>query len=177
LEQRCVTCHTPDLEKSSMGEATKFPLDTFDRLKPYVQAPAAGGMSLNKLAQTTHVHLLGFSMLYGLTGLIFAFTSYPGWLKILLAPLPLAAQVADISCWWLARADSRFAEVIAVTGGVVAVGLLLHIVLSVFNMYGRHGKKVVAVLLLLGALTGAAVKTQVIDPFLEHEKANAAATE
>jgi hypothetical protein len=172
-----VACHTPDVEKANMAEATKYPLDTYERLKPYAKVGAAAGMSLTKLAQTTHVHLLGFSMLYGLTGLIFAFTSYPGWLKVLLAPLPLAAQVADIGCWWLARMDSRFAQVIAVTGGVVAVGLLLHIVLSVFNMYGRHGKKVVLVLLLLGALTGFAVKAHVIDPFLEQERASATAEE
>jgi hypothetical protein len=53
-------------------------------------------VSLKKLAQTTHVHLLGFGLLYGLTGLILTFTSYPGWLRGLLGPLPLVAQVGDI---------------------------------------------------------------------------------
>ena len=70
--------------------------------------PAARGMSLSKLAQTTHVHMLGFSMLYGLTGLLFAFTSYPVFVRVLIAPLPLLAQIIDISFWWLARLDEPY---------------------------------------------------------------------
>ena len=171
IEQRCVDCHA---EGGRFGDAAQYPLDTYDRLKPYLETkPIAGGMSLTKLAQTTHVHLLAFSMLYGLTGLIFAFTSYPVWTKVLLAPLPLAAQLADVSCWWLARFDPRFTQVIMVTGGLVAGGLFAHIALSLFNMYGRHGKKVVIILLLLAAVGGFVAKSKWIDPYLEHERAAA----
>jgi hypothetical protein len=174
LEKRCVDCHA---DGGRFIEAAKFPLDSFDRVKPYVQVKAAGGgMSLTKLAQTTHVHLLGFSMLYGLTGLIFAFTSYPLWFRCLVGPLPLLAQLADISCWWLARYDARFAQVILVTGGLVALGLAAHIVLSLFNMYDRRGKKVVALLLVLAAVGGLTLKAKVVDPFLEQERTSAAAT-
>src|SRR5207302_2640471 len=81
ITQRCVDCHA---EGGRFGDpAAQYQLDTYERLKPYLEAkPSAGGMSLTKLAQTTHVHLLAFSMLYGMTGLIFAFTSYPLWSRL-----------------------------------------------------------------------------------------------
>ena len=28
-----------------------------------------------------------------------------GWVRVLVAPIVLIAQVADVSCWWLARID------------------------------------------------------------------------
>jgi uncharacterized membrane protein YbhN (UPF0104 family) len=132
-------------------------------------------MSLTKLAQTTHVHLLGFAMLYALTGLIFALSTYPGLLRVLIAPLPLLFQVIDISLWWLARLDSphgeMFARDIRYTGMAVGAGLALQIVLSLFNLFGRGGK-VVLLLLALGAACGGYVaKEKVVDPYLAKEKA------
>jgi hypothetical protein len=169
LNDRCARCHTT--KEAEDAQAGEYPLDSWDHLKPYVQVKDSGAMSLEKLAQTTHVHLLGFSLLYGLTGLIFAFTSYPGWLRILIAPLPLVAQVADISCWWLARLDPIYAHAIILTGSVVAVGLGLQIILTLVNLFGRSGK-VVLVLLMLSALGGGYVaKVKVIDPFIAQEKA------
>src|SRR5262249_44960211 len=91
LQERCVSC--PITEGSRDTNASPFPLDSLERLKPYLQVQTSGGMSLTKLAQTTHVHLLGFSMLYGLTGLIFAFTSYPGWVRAIFGPFTLVAQL------------------------------------------------------------------------------------
>ncbi len=166
LTARCYRCHKPD----GVGKAKDFPLNDYAKLKPYVTVSEnSTRMSTEKLAQTTHVHLLGFSMLYGLTGLIFAFTSYPRLVRILIAPLPLVAQVADISCWWLARIDPTFAHVIVFTGGVVAGGLMLHIGLTLFNLYGKVGKGVLLLLLVATALGGWQLKQHVIDPYLAHE--------
>jgi hypothetical protein len=130
-------------------------------------------MSLTKLAQTTHVHLLGFSMLYGLTGLLFAFTSYPVFLRVLLCPLPLLVQVLDIGCWWLARYDPVFAYAIPITGAIVALGLLLQIVLSLLDMYGPAGKVVLLLLFLAAGAGAGALKVKVIDPFLKQEGGSA----
>ena len=91
--------------------------------------------------------------------LIFAFSSYPTWLRCILAPLVLLAQVADVSCWWLARlrpaVGPYFALAIIGTGALVGVGLLLQIVLSLFNMYRLPGKMVL-LLLFVGAVAAAA---------------------
>jgi mono/diheme cytochrome c family protein len=175
LEGRCARCHNPGGED---GAAAQYPLDTYANLKKYVSVQTASAMSLPKLAQTTHVHLLGFAMLYGLTGLILSFSTYPRFLRVLLCPLPLVAQVVDISFWWLARLPEphgpTFARAIVVSGGVVAVGLALHILLSLFNLFSKKAWLVLIVLMGAAAGGGYLAKERVIDAYLAQEKAPAA---
>jgi len=165
IEQRCVRCHSAD----AGGAPAEFPLDQHQAIKPYTEAESGGGMSLQKLAQTTHAHLLAFSMLYGLTGLIFACTSYPGLLRLVLSPWPLVAQWADISCWWLARLDPIYGKAIVVTGGLVGVGLFLQIALSLFDLFRTRGRIILVALLLAATAGGLALKQRVIDPFIAAE--------
>ncbi|MCI0461104.1 MAG: hypothetical protein L0Z62_29495, partial [Gemmataceae bacterium] len=137
VENRCARCHG----EGKSGSAAQFPLDSWEQLHEYCEVETTeGGMSLKKLAQSTHVHLLGFAMLYGMTGLIFTWTSYPGWIRALLGPFTLLAQVVDISFWWLGRLDPLYARAIVFTGAAVAVGLFLQVVLSLFNLFGTRGK-------------------------------------
>src|SRR5262249_18551617 len=149
IEMRCVGCHSP----GAGGAPANFPLNNWEDLADNLKEERrSSGMSLTKLALTTHVHLLGFSMLYGLTGLALAFTSYPLWVRITIAPLALLAQIVDISFWWLARLDDpmgpMFARLITVSGGVVALGLLLQIVMTLFDLFHRMGRLVLVVLIL-----------------------------
>jgi hypothetical protein len=174
LEARCARCHN----ESAGGAASRFPLETWEQVYEYCDIETAGGgMSLTKLAQSSHVHLLGFAMLYGLTGLVFSLSSYPGWLRVLLGPLPLVAQIVDISMWWLTRLDPACAQLIMISGSIVATGLLLQITLSLFNLFGKNGKMVLVVLLLGGCLGGYVLKEQVIDPYLAKEAVGATASE
>jgi hypothetical protein len=167
LEDRCVRCHSA----ATGGPASNFPLDTFERVHDYSEVETVGGgMSLQKLAQTTHVHLLGFAMLYGMTGLIFTFTSYPGWFRLLLGPFTLIAQMVDISCWWVARTDPIYAKAIIFTGGAVGVSLFLQIVLSLFNLFSARGKRILVLLIVIGCLGGYLVHKGVIAPYLENER-------
>jgi len=173
LQQRCVSCHQEG------GEAQNFPLTHFAEIKKYTVVKTSEGMSLEKLAQTTHVHLLSFSMLYGLTGLILAWSSYPRWMRMVLCPLPLLAQVVDISFWWLARLPEPqgplFARCIVYSGTVVAVGLLLQILLSLFNLFRAKGWLILLLLLAAAGYAGYEIKLRVIDPFLAQEQAAGAA--
>jgi hypothetical protein len=85
----------------------------------------------------------------------------------------LAVQVIDISCWWLARLDGvgpYFAMAILVTGGLVALGLSLQIILSLFNMYGGVGKTVLVLLFAAGAAGAACLYLNVLAPTLKAEK-------
>jgi hypothetical protein len=116
--------------------------------------------------------LLGFSMLFGLTGLIFSMTSYPGWLRVVLAPSTLLAQLVDISCWWLSRADPVYTHVLLLTGGLVAGSLFLQIAGSLFNLFGKAGKTVLLLLILSTATGGVLLKERVILPYLQNEKIN-----
>jgi hypothetical protein len=167
IDTRCARCHAG----GKSGPEGAIHLDTVEGVRDYC-APekTGGGMSLTKLAQSTHVHLLGFSMLYGLTGFIFACTSYPLWVRCLLAPWPLVAQLADIGCWWLGRFDPWFAQAIMVTGGFVAVGLLSQILGSLFNLFGRAGRVALVFLIVLVGGAGAVLQTKVIGPYLAGEK-------
>jgi hypothetical protein len=172
INDRCGKCHT----KGAHPQAGSYPLDEYAKLKPYLTVKQSDAISKEKLAQTTHVHLLGFSMLYGLTGLFFALTSYPGIVRVLIAPLPLAAQVLEISCWWLARLNPLYADAIAIFGGIVAVGLLIHILFGLWDLFGKGGK-LVLFLMFIGFVVGGLVAKDRISNYLELEKAGASAQE
>ena len=179
LRDRCVRCHRPG------GEKGDVPLTTYEELARYMPAtvviPPEGGwvdsgrqISLEKLTQSTHAHLLSFAMLFTMTGLIFAFTGLPGIVRATVGPLVLVAQVADVACWWLARLPDTgpyFAMAIVATGGLVGLGLAAHIVLGLFGMYGPKGRLVLVLLFAAAAGGGAALWTSTIDPYLKAEKA------
>jgi mono/diheme cytochrome c family protein len=178
LTDRCARCHRK-------GEAqANYPLETYTQVTKYLTVPPAETavdgwvrserqMSIEALTQSTHAHLLSFAVLFTLTGLTFAFTNYWYSVRMLFAPLVLVAQVADVSCWWLARIDGPgvyFAMTIIATGGLVGAGLIVQIVGSLFDMYGPKGKVLVLLLLLLGAAALGAVYTEAIAPALSAQK-------
>jgi hypothetical protein len=129
---------------------------------------------LAKLALSTHVHLLGFSVLYGLTGLTFALSAYPLWMRIIVSPAPLLLQVVDISFWWLARLDAPlgplFAQGIMGTGGLVALSLGAQIVLGMLGLF--QGKARLLGVFAVGGLFGLGLLGFVVLPHLKHEKEN-----
>jgi len=155
VNSRCVRCHTD----ARRADADFAPLNEYWKIKAYTdKSKNAGAISILKLAQTTHVHLLGFSMLYFLTGFLLAMTGWPAIIRFVIAPLALLAQIAEIACWWLGRLDdpygSMFAQSVAICGGIVGLVLALQIVMTLLSLFGKFGKMVV-VLLLLAAIAGA----------------------
>jgi hypothetical protein len=132
-------------------------------------------LSPDALTQSTHAHLLSFAILWAATGFIFAFTSYPAAIRCVLAPLVLVVQVIDVGCWWLARLEPPtgpyFALAILVTGGIVGMGLVAQIVLSLLNMYGGKGKLVLVLLFLAGAGLFGFTYMKVVEPQLQAERA------
>jgi cytochrome c553 len=174
IEARCARCHAKEGDDAN---AAQYPLDSYAAIQRYTQVKATSAMSVTKLAQTTHVHLLGFSMLYGLTGLLFALTSYPALWRLLLGPFVLVAQVVDIGCWWLARLDPLYAHLIVFTGAAVASGLIVQIILTLFNLFGRYGKIVILGLILAGAVGAYVLDEKYVTPALEAERSGKAAVE
>lgn len=170
IEKRCARCHS----EAVGGSASQYPLESYEQFREYCDIQLHGhAMSLPKLAQTTHVHLLGFAMLYGLTGIAMSLSSYPGWMRAVLTPLPLIAQVVDISFWWLARLDPAFAQAIAVTGGIVGLGLMLQIVLCLFDLFKTWGRLVLVVMMLVAGFGAYTAKNLWIDPHLTAERVQA----
>jgi cytochrome c553 len=184
IEARCARCHKKDGDDSAAGD---YPLTTYAELQKYLTAPPAAtgdwvkvqeGMSLDKLTQSTHAHLLSFAVLFALTGLVFAFTSYPTSVRCVLGPLALVAVVTDVVFWWLARLSDGYGVYFAMgvlgTGGLVGIGLCGQIVLSLWNMYGPKGKVVLVGVFALGAAAGALVYLNIIHPGLEEKRAKLA---
>lgn len=179
FDQRCARCH-------KKGESVeKFPLETVDQIAKYWVQPdkveivdgrvrSDRQMSIEALTQSTHAHLLSFAMLFSLTGLAFAFTSYPVWFRCVVAPMVVLAQIADVSCWWLARVDGVgvfFAMAIVGTGTVTGIGLLIHIILGTLNMWWRgKGRVVMPLILLVGGAGAIYVGVTVVKPALDGEK-------
>jgi hypothetical protein len=83
-------------------------------------------------------------------------TNWPAIVRFVVAPTALLAQMVDISFWWLARVDDPwgpwFAQGVVVTGGIVGICLGLQIVLTLFSLFGRIGKGVLFVLIVLAGL-------------------------
>lgn len=174
IQDRCVRCHG----RGVGGSAARYPLETYQDVKDYLEPYSSQGKSLDHLALTTHVHLLGFSILYGLTGILFALTGWPWWIRLLLAPAPLVFQVIDISFWWLARMEDPygplFARAIMVSGGLVALSLMGQIVLGTLSLFRGPGKLLILLILGVGAVGGLGAKVLIIDPYLRHEQAELA---
>jgi cytochrome c553 len=181
IEARCTRCHKPDGDDT---KAANFPLVSYADIEKYLAVTSSkpfrsGGdwiqvqepISLEKLTQSTHAHLLSFSVLFSLTGLIVAFTSYPSIVRCLLGPLVLLAVVADVSLWWLARQSTEwgpyFAMGIIGTGGLAGVGLAVQITLSLFNMYGPRGKLMIILIFGLVAVISGLVYLNQIKPALD----------
>jgi cytochrome c553 len=182
MDQRCARCH-------KKGEAVeKYPLENVEQIAKYWIAPdkveivndmvrSDRQIGIEKLTQSTHAHLLSFAMLFSLTGIIFAFTSYPTGIRCFLAPIVVVAQVADVSCWWLARIDGvgpTFALTIIATGAITGFGLLLQIFGSLLNMWTGVSRVVLALVLLAGLVGIGVLAVKVLKPALDAEKQPAA---
>jgi hypothetical protein len=177
LDTRCVSCH------SNKGEKPDLPLDTYDALAKFMAvAEVRDGewvkveepMSITKLTQSTHAHLLSFAMLFSLTGLVFALSSYPVWFRCILGPWVVLAVFADVSLWWLARLCDEWGPVFAMgvigTGALTGLGLAAQITLSLFNMYGPKGKAVLVMLIILAAALAGLVYVNKVKPELDAKK-------
>ncbi len=169
LEVRCVRCH----DEKVGGSAGEYPLRTYSDVSRYGMNEGPTGKSVQKLALSSHVHLLGTTILFGLTGLAFAFTSLPGLIRAFVAPLPLLGFLLDIAFQWLARLEGptgeTFAQGIMLTGGLVGAGLGLQVILALFSMFGWGGRLVLLVLMILTAAGGHYAKVKYLDPLLNQQ--------
>jgi hypothetical protein len=136
IDLRCADCHA---QSGRVENARQFPLDSYERLKPYTEVRASAQMSLPKLAQTTHAHLFGLALLYAVTGTLFCYTGASRGVRFVLAPLPLVAQGVDIACWWLARWEATFAWGVIAGGIAAGLGLAAHVIGGLWELISpRH---------------------------------------
>jgi hypothetical protein len=88
------------------------------------------------LIQTSHTHLFGQTLIAGLLGLIFLFSSVREWLKAGIIALPFVGTLLDIGGMWLTRFVSPALAMLVIAGGTLfALGYLLITLISLWELW------------------------------------------
>lgn len=134
ITSRCAGCH------GNGGEIQKYSLENYDAINKYNKEPSSGAISLEKLALITHTHMMAFAVLFGCTGMLFAFTRFPSIVRAIFGPWVLLFQVIDIGLWWMARLDPIFAKMIPISGALVGLGLGIQLLGGLYDVLGPMPK-------------------------------------
>jgi len=111
FEKNCVQCHSPEGERynsplTNYEEALKF--TEIDKGKPY-----------ERLAESSHIHIISMGMMFFLVGVIFLFTSFPKWSKIVIFIASFGSIIMDIGSWWLTKMVEPFFAYFVFLGGIL----------------------------------------------------------
>jgi hypothetical protein len=90
------------------------------------------------LIQTSHTHLFGQTLIAGLLGLIFLFSSTGERSKSLIVALPFVGTLLDIGGMWATRFVSPSLSVVVIAGGTLfAAGYTLIALFSLYELWFR----------------------------------------
>jgi hypothetical protein len=88
------------------------------------------------LIQTSHTHLFGQTLIAGLLGLIFLFSSLGERWKAPLIALPFVGTLVDIGGMWLTRfVWPPFGVLVIVGGSLFALGYVLITFVSLYELW------------------------------------------
>jgi hypothetical protein len=88
------------------------------------------------LIQTSHTHLFGQTLIAGLLGLIFLFSSLSERAKSLVIALPFVGTLIDIGGMWLTRfVWPSFGALVIVGGSLFGLGYLLIAIVSLYELW------------------------------------------
>jgi hypothetical protein len=88
------------------------------------------------LIQTSHTHLFGQTLIAGLLGLIFLFSSLGERMKMLLLALPFVGTLVDIGGMWLTRfVQPSFGVLVIAGGSLFALGYMLITLVSLYELW------------------------------------------
>jgi hypothetical protein len=94
------------------------------------------------LIQTSHTHLFGQTLIAGLLGLIFLFSSVREWAKTLILALPFVGTLIDIGGMWLTRFVWPGLSVLVIAGGTLfALGYTLITVICLWELWIARGAR------------------------------------
>lgn len=127
FEANCIACHSP---------ASGLPvpsLATFQDLAKLTQIDT--GPSVGQLARVSHIHLFGISIIFLLTGAIFALGETPMVFRAVFVSIPYVAIWVDIGAWWLTKQEPIFGYFIVAGGALMGLGLATQILVSFWEMW------------------------------------------
>lgn len=127
LDRYCVACH------SAASGLPVPPLTTFDEVKTLAQVDT--GYSILQLARVSHVHLFGISIIFLLTGGIFAMSEVPRCWRMIVVAAPYLAIWADIGSWWITKYEPLFAWVVVIGGTLMGLALAVQVFCSLWEMW------------------------------------------
>lgn len=131
FESACVACH------SAASGLPVPPLSSYEAVKALAQVDT--GPSLIALARVSHVHLFGISIIFLLTGAIFAMSELPRPWRLVVIVTPYFAIWADIGSWWITKYEPVFAYVVVSGGALMGGALGVQILTSLWQMWiGRE---------------------------------------
>ena len=88
------------------------------------------------LVQTSHTHLFGQTLIAGLLGLIFLFSSLGDRVKSVVIALPFVGTLIDIGGMWLTRfVWSPLSVLVIVGGSLFALGYLVISLVSLYELW------------------------------------------
>ena len=88
------------------------------------------------LIQTSHTHLFGQTLIAGLLGLIFLFSSLGERLKSVILALPFVGTLIDIGGMWLTRFVWSPLSCLVIAGGILfALGYTLNTLLALYELW------------------------------------------
>ncbi|MGO9771188.1 MAG: hypothetical protein ACLPSW_16895 [Roseiarcus sp.] len=124
----CAGCHMADAQSIP-------PLTSYAAVE--VVAKSDTGTSFADLAEVSHIHLFGISIIFLLTGAIFAFSETAIWLRVTLVVVPYLTILADIGSWWLTKYVDPAVFAYVVVGGGACMGLALaaQILIGLWEMW------------------------------------------
>ena len=129
LTANCLACH---------GGSGPLPsLASYVEVKKFTSADARPSPAT--LARVSHVHLFGLSIIFLLTGGIFALSSVPVAWRGGLIVVPFLAIWLDIGSWWLARQAPAFAYTVLIGGAAMGMALGVQILISLVQMWWPRG--------------------------------------
>jgi hypothetical protein len=128
LTQKCATCH------SAQSGMPILPLTSFEDVEK-VTTPDTG-VSMLQLARVSHIHLFGISMMFVLTGAIFALSATPIWFRVTVLVIPYLAIIMDIGSWWATKYyDPVFAFIVLIGGAFMGLAMACQILVSLWDMW------------------------------------------
>lgn len=133
FERNCVACHSA---KSGLPIP---PLTSFEEVKALAQVDT--GPSLLSLARVSHVHLFGISIIFLLTGAIFAMSELSWKWRLIVIAIPYLAIWADIGSWWITKVEPMFAYVVVGGGTLMGLALGVQIFFSLWEMWLARGRR------------------------------------
>jgi hypothetical protein len=128
LTQKCGICH------SAQSGLPISPLTSFQDVQKVTSTDT--GLSLLQLARVSHVHLLGISIIFVLTGAIFSLSVTPIWFRVAVIVIPYLAIIMDIGSWWATKYyDPVFAYIVLIGGAFMGLAMACQILVSLWDMW------------------------------------------